>query len=139
MRRFYCLGANLLLLAWFFLIMTGLYFENSYLVTRSWKEDGIFFVLFVLALALFIWKEHIGKYVLMIWLTLWLITQLIFHEWYTVTGGGAGKIRYFEGSVKLIDSEMRYIPDLYHIVLHLLIFISLLLTVLYTKRKQAYK
>jgi len=40
-------------------------------------------------------------------------------------------MRYFSESIKLFYSESRYIPDLYHIVLHILIAASLVLTSLY--------
>ncbi len=79
MKKKYCIYANLLLLGWFFLDMVGVYFENTYLVTRSWKDDGIFMIIFVAALILLIFKEHIGKYILAGWQALWLITQFFSH------------------------------------------------------------
>jgi hypothetical protein len=47
-------------------------------------------------------------------------------------GNGQGVIRYFRGSVKLIQLEGVYIPYLYHIVLHLLIISALTCTAIYT-------
>lgn len=38
---------NLLLLVWFFLDMVGVSFDGKVLVTRSWQEDGIFFLLYI--------------------------------------------------------------------------------------------
>jgi len=136
MKKKYCMAANLLLLAWFFLDMVGIYFENTYLVTRSWKEDGIFMVIFVVALLLFLFKEKIGKYILVGWQSMWLIAQFISHEYYTILGGGEAKMRYFSGSVKLLSSENRYIPDLYHIVLHIFIVIALVSTILYVSNNK---
>src|SRR6056297_2984832 len=133
MKKFSCIIANLTLLVWFFLDITGVYFEKNYLVTTSWREDGLFFLVFVFALIFFIVKERIGKFVLIIWQILWLITQFFSHEWYTLVGGGEGKISYFKDSIKLFHSESRYIPDLYHIILHLLIVIALVTTILYTR------
>ena len=46
MKKSYCIIPQLLLLAWFFLDMIGIYFSDSYLVTRSYKEDGIFFLIY---------------------------------------------------------------------------------------------
>lgn len=134
MTKRYSIVANILLLAWFFLDMTGLYFRGNYLVTRSWREDGVFFVIFLLALLIFVFKEQVGKYILSIWLGIWLITQFLSHELFTIIGGGEGKIRYFENSIKLIDYKLRYIPDLYHIILHILIFIALLTTLKHCKQ-----
>lgn len=131
MKKKYCVCVNILLLVWFFLDMVGVYFEGTYLVTRSWKDDGIFMIIFAVTLVLFILKERIGKYILVGWQALWLITQFISHEWYTIVGSGEEKMRYFSGSIKLFYSKSRYIPDLYHIVLHILIAVSLVLTSLY--------
>lgn len=88
-------------------------------------------IIFAVTLILFILKERIGKYILVGWQALWLITQFISHEQYTIVGSGEEKMRYFSGSIKLFYSESRYIPDLYHIVLHILIAASLVLTRLY--------
>lgn len=139
MKKQYCVCVNILLLGWFFLDMVGVYFEDTYLVTRSWKDDGIFMIIFVAVLFLFIFKDRIGKYILVGWQTLWLITQFVFHEWYIIVGGGEEKMRYFSGSIKLFYSGSRYIPDLYHIVLHILIAVSLVLTSLYIIRNKSIK
>lgn len=132
MKKKGCIIVNIILLGWFFLDMVGLYFKESYLVTRSWKDDGIFFLIFLISLFLFIFKERMGKYILSIWLGIWLVTQFLFHELFTIIGGGEGKIHYFKGSVKLINSNTLYIPDLYHIILHVLIFIALTATLSYS-------
>ncbi len=67
-----------------------------------------------------------GKWILLAELSLWLVTQFFSHEYYTIFGASLQKVRdynkCFEGTVKLFPvSETRLIPDLYHIVLHLLI------------------
>lgn len=41
--------------------MTGLYFGNKCLVTRSYKEDGICFLIYLITIILFLVKENIGK------------------------------------------------------------------------------
>lgn len=120
-----------LLLIWFFIDMTGLYFGNEYLVTQSYKEDGIFFIIYLIAFILFISKEKIGKYFLDVWLLMWFITQFLSHWYFTITGGALSKLEYFKGSMKLIDSSTRYFPDLYHIVLHVLILITLIFVNIY--------
>ena len=63
MRKRYCIVAQIALLLWFFLDMTGLYFGNKCLVTRSYKEDGIFFLIYLITVILFLTKENIGKYI----------------------------------------------------------------------------
>ena len=115
-----------ILLAWFLLDMTGLYFGNTYLVSRSFKDDWIFMAIYVAVFVFFIIKDKIGKYFLGGWLLMWLLTQFYFHWLNTITGKGLDKIEYFKGSIKLIDSQTRYIPDLYHIILHILILSALI-------------
>ena len=122
------------LLFWFGLDIIGIDFGNTYLVTRSWREDGIFFLISLISFLLFMFKEKIGKYVLAFWLTVWLIIQFIFHELQTITGTGQGLIRYFSGSLKWIQSDTRYFPDVYHTILHLLILSALVTTLLYLKK-----
>jgi hypothetical protein len=59
------------------------------------------------------------------------MTQFFFHWLFTFNGRGAEKIEYFSGSIKLIEIQNVYIPDLYHIVLHILILLSLVLLNIY--------
>jgi hypothetical protein len=130
----YSLIANMVLLVWFFLDMIGVYFDTGYLVTRSWKDDGVYFLFSLIAFLFYVFKENIGKYLLSAWLFLWLVTQFFSHEWVTITGGGANKIKYFEGALKWAVSETTYIPDVYHIILHFLILSAFLTTVIYLIR-----
>ncbi len=135
----YSIAANGILLAWFFLDMIGIYFSDSYLVTRSWKEDGIFFVIFLMAFVFYILKEKAGKYFLLIWLFLWSVTQFFSHEWFTIMGNGEGKIRYFKDAVKWIECETRYVPDLYHTILHILIAAALVTTATFCIRGKLFR
>lgn len=86
---------NALLLGWFFLAMTGVYIGDKYLVTRSFAEDGIFFLVFLLSFVLFIVREQVGKYVLKVWLGCWFLTQFFSHWYYTIVGNAENKISYF--------------------------------------------
>lgn len=136
MRKKHVLFINIILLAWFSLDMIGIEFENTYLVTQSWREDGIFFIIFLGSLLLFVFKEKIGQTILTLWLGIWLSTQFIFHEFYTLFGGREGLKRYFAGSLQWIHSDKRYFPDVYHTILHILILASLIAMISYLKRKK---
>ena len=90
-------------------------------------------VLFTIGIGSFLLWEQIGKWVLLIELVLWLVEQFFCHEYFTIFGSSSkklkGYIECFDGTVKLFPvSETRLIPDLYHIVLHLLILTDLVLT-----------
>lgn len=87
-----------------------------------WTLFYYFFSLFLL----FIFYEKVGKYLLMGWLFMWLLTQFFSHWYYTIFGPSEGKINYFADTIKLIPSSNTYIPDLYHIILHVLILVSLM-------------
>ena len=69
--------SQILLLAWFFLDMTGVYFKECYLVTRSYKEDGIFFLIYLVCVLLFIFKEKAGKWAVLLWSIMWFVTQFM--------------------------------------------------------------
>ena len=92
-------------------------------------------VLFTIGIVGFLLWEPVGKWILLVELTLWLVAQFFSHEYFTIFGVSDRKLKgyneCFEGTVKLFPiSETRLIPDLYHIVLHLLIATDLVLVAL---------
>ena len=118
MKKNFVLIPTILLLMWFFLDMIGISFNNTYLVSRSFDEDGVLFIIYLVSLLLYIFKEKIGKYVLTIWLSIWLFIQCLFHYGYQLIGQTTeSKINYFSGSIKIFNVN-GYFPDLYHFLLH---------------------
>lgn len=86
----------------------------------------------ILAYACF---PKVGSCVLLCELSLWLFVQFMCHWRYTIFGATQQKIRgyneCFAGSVRLFPvSETRLIPDLYHIILHLLIASDLIIVLI---------
>lgn len=76
----------------------------------------------------------------MIWLAGWFVTQFLSHEWYTLFGRGfmgemEKKIAYFSECIQLINVDGRYVPDVYHIILHILIIIAFVVTLFYREEK----
>ena len=76
----------------------------------------------------------VGKWVLPAVLLFWAAVQFLCHWYYTIFGASekklAGYNRCFKDTVHLFPaSETRLIPDLYHIVLHLLILANLVLCI----------
>ena len=143
-KKIYCIIAQLILLLWFFLDMTGLCFGNNCLVSRSYKDDGIFFLIYLIVVILFIVKEQIGKWFVIVWLSMWFAIQFICHEWYTIFNDGfmgtlERKIEYFSGTIQWLQLDGKYIPDVYHTILHILILCALISTIVYsikiTKKK----
>ncbi len=62
---------NLCLLLWFFLDMVGMNIGGNVLVTRSFRDDGIFFLIYLVLFISYIVKERTGKYLLTGWLFMW--------------------------------------------------------------------
>ena len=73
MKKSYCIIAQSILLLLFFLDMIGVNLVDKCLVTRSYKEDGIFFVIYLVAMLLFITKEQIGKWFVIGWMSMWFL------------------------------------------------------------------
>lgn len=141
MKKRYCIITQTLLLLWFFLDMTGVYFSNSYLVTCSYKDDGLFFLIYLVAMILFVFKEKIGKWAVLVWTSLWFVIQFLCHEWYAIFSKGVmgsleDKIEYFSGAIKWIEIDGRYIPDVYHTILHILILAVVITTALYIRNSK---
>lgn len=139
MKKIYCIAAQIILLIWFFLDMTGVYFGDKCLVTRSYKDDGVFFLIYLAAVLLFITKEKIGKWFVVIWSAIWFIIQFICHEWYTIFNSGfmgtlEEKIDYFSGTIQWLKIDGKYIPDIYHTVLHIFILLVLVSMIIYIKK-----
>lgn len=141
MKKRHCIIPQILLLLWFFLDMIGVYFSNSYLVTRSYKDDGLFFLIYLAAMILFIIKEKIGKWAVLVWTSLWFVIQFLCHEWYTIFGKGVmgsleDKIKYFSGAIKWLEIDGGYIPDVYHTILHILILTVVITSAIYIRNSK---
>lgn len=83
-------------------------------------------VLFSVGALLYLLFRPVGRFVLLAVLVLWFIVQFFCHWYYTIFGASPEKLRgynrCFQTTLRLLPkSDVRLIPDLYHIVLHLLI------------------
>lgn len=137
MSKEICVISNVWLIIWFFLDMVGFKIGNFILVQSAWKEDGVFFLIYISLFILFYLKEKVGKYPLIIFLSLWLATQFISHWYYTIFGASPKKLlgynKYFANTYHVIPaSDSLLVPDLYHILLHLFILVSLVFMIRYT-------
>ena len=117
-----------LLWIWFLGCTISWHFGKVVLVNGDGVKSLVFavLVLFSIGMVLYILIEPVGKWVLLSELALWLVVQFFCHEYFTIFGVSERKLsgynQCFEGTVKLFPvSETRLIPDLYHIVLHILL------------------
>ncbi|MBE6985645.1 MAG: hypothetical protein E7434_08600 [Ruminococcaceae bacterium] len=102
--------------------------------------EFVVLVLFTIGTAMFVLCEAVGQWILMVELALWLTVQFFCHEYFTIFGASRRKLegynQCFENSFKLFPpSQTRLIPDLYHIVLHLLLAADLTLVIWHVAAK----
>lgn len=136
-----CITLQIVLLIWFFLDMIGVYFGDKCLVTQSYKDDGIWFLIYLVTVILFIVKDKVGKWFVAVWTSIWFIMQFLCHEWYTIFSAGImgsleGKIRFFSGTMHWLTVEGKYIPDIYHTILHILILLVIISTFIFIKKSK---
>lgn len=83
-------------------------------------------ILLTVGIVAFVLFPQVGQWVLLFELALWLVVQFFCHWYYTIFGVSEKKLKgyneCFAGTLRLFPvSDTRLIPDLYHIVLHMLI------------------
>ena len=110
--------------------MVGVKIGQKWLVERAFKDDGWGMGVYIVCLILSVVAGKVGKIILLAWLIFWIVIQLLCHEWYLFSDNGPmgdakGKIEYFKNTIKLVESKDKYILDLYHIVLHVLLVIAI--------------
>ena len=135
--RILILAVSLVLWLWFLGCTTTWRFGKILLVEGMGLKslEFIALVLFTAGIAVYFLWESVGVWVLLVLLSIWLVEQFFCHEYFTIFGAGDRKLKgyncCFQDTVKLFPaSETRLIPDLYHIVLHLLIAADLALVIL---------
>ena len=107
-------------------LVEGMGIKSAEFATLCLYSSGLFLYHFL---------PSAGKWILLAILILWFVVEFFCHWYYTVFGAGAKKIRgyneCFRDTVRLFPMrEDRLIPDMYHIVLHLLILLNIVLLLL---------
>lgn len=115
----------------------------TYKIGRIYLVEGmgvksyefVMLTLFTVGFVMYILYESIGKWVLISILCFWIIIQFFCHWYYTIFGASDSKIlgynQCFENTIHLFPkSTSRIIPDFYHIILHLLIIIEIILIII---------
>jgi len=117
-----------LLWLWFLGCTTKWKFGKVLLVDGMGIKSAEFAMLCLYSIGLitFYFFQPAGKWILFVILALWFVVQFFCHWYFTIFGASERKLKgyneCFKGTARLIPiSEKRLIPDLYHIVLHILI------------------
>lgn len=128
---------EILLLIWFWGCIVSYRFGKVYLVEGMGVKspEFVMFAAYCVCIVLRLLIPRAGDWAALVILALWLTIQYFCHWHYTIFGATPEKIdgynRCFAGTVCIVPRRAdRLIPDLYHIVLHLLIAGNLILLLL---------
>lgn len=125
---------QLLLLGWFFGCIVGYKIGSVLLVEGMGIRSAEFFmlVLYTAALLLRLLLPGVGNGFALGVLVFWLVIQYFCHWHYTLFGATEKKLqgynRCFQNTLHLFPlREDRIVPDLYHILLHVLLLLNTVL------------
>lgn len=125
---------ELILLVWFFGCISTYRFGKVLLVEGMGVKSAEFvmFVLYSVGVALRVFLPNVGVWVVLVILVVWFVLQWFCHWHFTIFGANQRKIdgynQCFCKTLRIFPSRNdRVIPDLYHIVLHLLIATNIVL------------
>lgn len=95
------------------------------------SAEFIMLCLYSLGLVSCYFFQPAGTWILLAILTLWFSVQFLCHWYYTIFGASEKKLKgynnCFRDTVRLFPmSEKRLVPDLYHIILHILILFNII-------------
>jgi hypothetical protein len=98
--------------------------------------DAAWWIIFIVCSILFFKNKKQGKYILSVFLFAWSIIQYFSHWHYTIFGVTEIKLKgynkFFANTYHIIPpSNSVLIPDLYHIILHIMITSLLVLIIVY--------
>jgi len=121
---------------WFLGCVTT-YRVGKHLLVEGMGIKSVEFVmlcLYTIGLIAYYCLQPAGKWILFSILVLWFIVQFMCHWYFTIFGVREQKLKgyneCFRDTIRLFPmSEKRLIPDLYHILLHVLILINIIVCV----------
>ena len=126
--------AQAMLWIWFLGCVTTYRIGKHLLVEGMGIKSAEFVMLCLYSIGLILYHcvQPAGKWILLALLVLWFIIQFFCHWYYTIFGASEQKLKgyneCFRDAVRLFPmSEKRLIPDLYHIVLHVLILVNIIM------------
>ena len=127
---------QMVLWIWFLGCITTYRISKNLLVEGMGIKSAEFVAICLYSIGLFsyyfLWP--IGKWILLGVLVLWLIVQFFCHWYFTIFGASEKKIKgyneCFKDTIRIFPmSEQRLVPDLYHIILHILILVNIVLCI----------
>lgn len=118
---------------WFFGCATTYRIGKRLLVEGVGIKSAEFVVLCLYSIGLVSYHffQPVGRWILLTILALWFIVQFLCHWYYTIFGASEKKLKgynnCFKDTIRIFPmSEKRLVPDLYHIILHILILANII-------------
>lgn len=113
---------------WFFGCIRT-YYMGKYLLVEGMgikSAEFIMLCLYSIGLISFHFLQPAGKWILLVILGFWFVVQFFCHWYYTIFGASESKLQgyndCFRNTIHIFPiSEKRIVPDLYHMILHILI------------------
>lgn len=113
---------------WFFGCIRT-YYMGKYLLVEGMgikSAEFIMLCLYSIGLISFHFLQPAGKWILLVILGFWFVVQFFCHWYYTIFGASESKLQgyndCFRNTIHIFPiSEKRIAPDLYHMILHILI------------------
>lgn len=95
------------------------------------SAEFIVLCLYSIGLVSYHFFQPVGKWILLALLLLWFVVQFFCHWYYTIFGASEKKVKgyndCFGDAIRIFPmSEKRLVPDLYHIILHILILVNII-------------
>jgi hypothetical protein len=123
-----------LLLLWFTFDITGFVFNKIVLVESAIINepiDIIWWVIYIICFILFIAKNNIGKYSLLVFMVVWGCIQ--FPQWFNQNINKISSYNnFFKNTHHIINqSNTQLIKDTYHIILDILIFWAIIFDIVF--------
>ena len=129
--------AQVILFCWFFGCICTYKFGKYVLVDGEGVKSAEFVMLCLFSAGVIaFWAVPIwGRWFLLGVLVFWFVVQFFCHWYYTIFGASDKKLKgynnCFRNTIHIIPaSETKLIPDLYHIILHLLILLNIGIVIL---------
>ncbi|MBO4838819.1 MAG: hypothetical protein J5493_05550 [Lachnospiraceae bacterium] len=99
------------------------------------SAEFVMLCLYSIGLILYYMLQPAGKWILLAILVFWLVVQFFCHWYYTIFGVSENKLKgyndCFRNTIRIFPmSETKLVPDLYHIVLHTLILLNIIICLL---------
>lgn len=118
---------------WFFGCIRTYRIKNLLLVEGMGIKSAEFAMLCLYSIGLISYYvfQTVGKWILLVILLFWFVVQFFCHWYYIIFGASEEKLKgyndCFRNTIHIFPmSEKRLVPDLYHMILHILILVNIL-------------